>query len=84
MGNRVYYPIHIKEMAIQMKKENISVKTIMEELGIKNKTQIETWRRWYRNARIIVWFNPLENNMLMEKVQKIYQMNNNLKMKITI
>lgn len=42
MGNRVSYPIHIKEMAIQMKKENIPVKTIMEELGIKNKTQIET------------------------------------------
>lgn len=21
---------------------------IMEELGIKNKTQIETWWRWYR------------------------------------
>ncbi|WP_372584003.1 hypothetical protein ACJK62_01370 [Enterococcus faecium] len=42
MGNRVSYSIHIKEMAIQMKKENITVKMIMEELGVKNKTQIET------------------------------------------
>jgi len=42
MGNRVPYPIHIKEMAIQMKKENITVIIIMEELGVKNKTQIET------------------------------------------
>ncbi|EAE8345618.1 transposase, partial [Listeria monocytogenes] len=33
-----------------MKKENIAVRVIMEELGIKNKTQIETWWRWYRNG----------------------------------
>ncbi|GEK35883.1 hypothetical protein ACFFRT_01470 [Enterococcus thailandicus] len=37
---------HLKEMAIQMKQNEIPVKTIMGELGIKNKTQIETWRRW--------------------------------------
>ncbi|ETJ10465.1 MAG: Integrase [Enterococcus faecalis DORA_14] len=29
MGNQVSYPIHIKEMAIQAKKENIPVKIIM-------------------------------------------------------
>lgn len=63
MGNRVSYPIHIKEMAIQMKKENIPVKTIMEELGIKNKTQIETRWRWYRNG---------ENHRLVQPVGKQY------------
>lgn len=84
MGNRVSYPIHIKEMAIQMKKENIPVKIIMAELGIKNKTQIETWWRWYRNGENHRLVHPLENNMLMEKVQKFYQMNNSLEMKITI
>lgn len=42
-------------MAMQMKKENIPVKTIMEELGIKNKTQIDTWWRWgIVMARIII------------------------------
>lgn len=61
MGNRVSYPIRIKEMAIQMKKENIPVKTIMEELGIKNKTPIETWWRWYRNG---------ENHRLVQPVGK--------------
>ena len=36
-------------------KENIPVKTIMEELGIKNKTQIDTWWRWgIVMARIII------------------------------
>ena len=35
--------------------ENIPVKTIMEELGIKNKTQIDTWWRWgIVMARIII------------------------------
>ena len=63
MGNRVSYPIHIKEMAIQMKKENLPVKTIMEELGIKNKTQIETWWCWYRNG---------ENHRLVQPVGKQY------------
>lgn len=42
MGTRVMYPIEVKKMAIQMKKENIAVRVIMKELGIKNKTQIET------------------------------------------
>lgn len=38
MGNRVMYSIEVKKIAIQMKKENIAVRVIMEELGIKNKT----------------------------------------------
>lgn len=63
MGTRVAYPIQIKEMAIQMKQENIPVKKIMEELGIKNKTQIETWWRWYRNG---------ENHRLAQPVGKQY------------
>ncbi len=29
-----------------MKQNEIPVKMIMGELGIKNKTQIETWQRW--------------------------------------
>lgn len=63
IGNRVAYPIHIKELAIQMKQENIPVRKIMEELGIKNKTQIETWWRWYRKG---------ENHRLVQPVGKQY------------
>ena len=61
MGNRVSYPIHIKEMAIQMKQEKTPVKMIMEKLGIKNKIQIETWWSWYRND---------ENHRLVQPVGK--------------
>lgn len=63
MGTRVAYPIQIKEMAIKMKQDIIPVKTIMEELGIKNKTQIETWWRWYRHG---------ENHRLVQPVGKQY------------
>ena len=36
-------------------KREYSCKTIMEELGIKNKTQIDTWWRWgIVMARIII------------------------------
>jgi transposase len=63
MGTQVAYPIHIKEMAIQMKQDKIPVKTIMEELGIKNRTQIETWWRWYRCG---------ENHQLVQPVGKQY------------
>ncbi len=46
-----------------MKQENVPAKTIMEELGIKNKTQVETWWRWYRNG---------ENHRLVQPVGKQY------------
>ena len=45
------------------KKENIPVKMIMEELGIKNKTQIDTWWHRYRNG---------ENHRLIQPVGKQY------------
>ncbi|MBC1468181.1 hypothetical protein HCB22_03000 [Listeria welshimeri] len=61
MGTRVMYPIEVKKKAIQMKK--IAVRVIMEELGIKNKTQIETWWRWYRNG---------EEHRLVQQIEKQY------------
>ncbi|KAJ63252.1 hypothetical protein P785_0956 [Enterococcus faecalis KS19] len=91
MGNRVSYPIHIKEMAIQMKKENIPVKTIMEELGIKNKTQIETWWRWYRNGENHRLFQPVGKQYAYGKgpenlsnEQQLRNENNYLKMHIEV
>lgn len=92
MRNWVSYPIYIKEMAIQMKKENIPVKTIMEELGIKNKTQIDTWWRWgIVMARIIiVWFNPLKKYAYgkgpenLSNEQQLKNENNYLKMHIEV
>lgn len=48
MGTRIPYPEEIKWKAVEMKQSGISTKEIMETLGIKNKTQVETWVRWYK------------------------------------
>ena len=50
MGTRVSYPLEGKQKAVKMKLEGNSTKEIMEKLSIKNKTQVETWWRWYRNG----------------------------------
>lgn len=39
--------IKVKEKAIQMKSDKIPGKVIMQELGIKNKIQVETWFSCY-------------------------------------
>ncbi|MBF2461989.1 IS3 family transposase [Listeria welshimeri] len=91
MGTRVMYPIEVKEKAIQMKKENIAVRVIMEELGIKNKTQIETWWRWYRNGEEYRLVQPIGKQYtfgkgpegLSEKDQLI-QENKYLKMQVAL
>ena len=38
MGTRVSYPAEVKMKAIEMRLAGISVKQVMEELNIKNKT----------------------------------------------
>ncbi|MEC0303168.1 IS3 family transposase [Terribacillus saccharophilus] len=48
MGTRVSYPLEIKQKAVEMRMAGVSVKEIMHELNIKNKTQIQTWVRWYK------------------------------------
>lgn len=51
MSSRVHYSEAIKWQAIQMKQEGYSNKSIMDTLSIKNKTQIKTWMRWYREGQ---------------------------------
>lgn len=78
-------------MAIQMKKENIAVRGIMEELGIKNKTQIESWWRWYRNGEKHCLIQPIgkQNTFgkgpeeLSEK-DRLIQENKYLKMQLAL
>lgn len=33
-----------------MKLKGVATKTIMQELNIRNNSQIKTWMRWYRNG----------------------------------
>ena len=46
-----------------MKAAGFSTKEIMEELNIRNRTQVETWWRWYRNGESYRFYNTLVNNI---------------------
>ena len=45
--NRVAYSVDTKNKAVEMKLKGYSRKQVMLEV---NKTQVETWYRWYKNG----------------------------------
>lgn len=50
MGTRVSHPLEVKQKAVEMRLAGVPVKKIMQELNIKNETQIMTWVRWYKSG----------------------------------
>ncbi len=52
MGTRVSYPIEVKMKAIEMRLAGIPVKQVLEELAIKNHSQLKTWMKWYREGEM--------------------------------
>ncbi|OAZ49061.1 transposase [Paenibacillus polymyxa] len=52
MATRVSYPLEIKMKAIEMRLARVPVREVMEQLGIRNKTQLKTWMRWYRKGEV--------------------------------
>ncbi|MFX3632691.1 MAG: IS3 family transposase [Candidatus Pristimantibacillus sp.] len=52
MATRVSYPVKTKMKAIEMRLAGISVKEVMDQLNIRNKTQVKTWMRWYRSGEL--------------------------------
>lgn len=50
MAIRVSYPAEVKLKAIEMRLAGVPVKEVMNQLCIKNKAQLKTWMRWYRNG----------------------------------
>ncbi|HDT7699528.1 TPA: helix-turn-helix domain-containing protein, partial [Enterococcus faecium] len=44
--------VQVKMKAIEMRLAGIPVKEVMEQLGIRNKTQVKTWMKWYRNDEL--------------------------------
>lgn len=59
MGTRVSYPAEVKMKAIEMRLAGVPVKQVMEELTIRNKKQIKTWMKWYRNGEIHRFHQPV-------------------------
>ncbi|WP_414843735.1 transposase, partial [Bacillus velezensis] len=37
-----------KQKAVEMRLAGVPMKEILQELNIKNKTQVQTWVRWYK------------------------------------
>ena len=60
---RVSYSVETKYKAVEMKVAGFSTKEIMKELNIRNRTQVKTWWRWYRNRKVIDFHNKLVNNI---------------------
>lgn len=56
---RIMYDPFIKWKAVELKKQGMSQKEIMKVLGVKNRTQIQTWWRWYRNNESYRFEQPL-------------------------
>ena len=52
MGRRVSYPIEVKMKAIEMRLAGIPVKRVLEELNIKNYSQLKVWMKWYRSGEM--------------------------------
>ena len=52
METRVSYPFEVKMKAIEMRLAGVPVKEVMDELNIRNRTQLKTWLRWYRNGEL--------------------------------
>ncbi|AVM25118.1 IS3 family transposase [Bacillus pumilus] len=48
MGTRVSYPVEVKQKAVEMRLAGVPMKEILQELNIKNKTQVQTWMRWHK------------------------------------
>ena len=65
--NRVAYSADIKNKAVEMKLQGYSTKQVMQELNIKNKTQVETWLDGIKMEKHIVSTNRWVNNILMKK-----------------
>ena len=47
---RVAYSVEIKYKVVEMKLKGYSTREIMDTLNIKNKSQVDQWWKWYRNA----------------------------------
>ncbi|WP_018923665.1 helix-turn-helix domain-containing protein, partial [Salsuginibacillus kocurii] len=51
MGKKQFYPEEVKQEVIRLKLSGEwTNREIMEKFGIKSKTQIKTWMRWYREG----------------------------------
>lgn len=59
METRGSYPVEVKMMDIEMWLAKVQIKEVMEELNIRNYTQLKTWMRCYRDGEIHCLHQPI-------------------------
>lgn len=84
MATRVSYPAEVKMKAIEMRLAGVPVKQVMEELCIRNVTQLKTWMKWYRNGELHRFQTPVGKQYTYRKYQKMKVKQLNFKQKIGI
>ena len=84
MATRVSYPAEVKMKAIEMRLAGVPVKQVMEELCIRNGTQLKTWMKWYRNGELHRFQKPVGKQYTYGKYQKMKVKQLNFKQKIGI
>lgn len=52
MGTRVSYPLEVKMKVIEIRLQGISEKQVMDELQMKNRTQINVRLKWHREDQL--------------------------------
>lgn len=84
MATRVSYPAEVKMKAIEMRLAGVPVKQVMEELCIRNVTQLKTWMKWYRNGELHRFQKSVGKQYTYRKYQKMKVKQLNFKQKIGI
>lgn len=84
MATRVSYPAEVKMKAIEMRLAGFPVKQVMEELCIRNVTQLKIWMKWYRNGELHRFQQPVGKQYTYGKYQKMKVKQLNFKQKIGI
>lgn len=71
MGTKVLYPKEVKWKKDEMKQadyKNREIMELMELLEIKDKKQIKTQMKWYRNGETYNFSRPLASSLVMERI----------------
>ncbi|GLI83099.1 transposase [Rossellomorea marisflavi] len=60
MGKKVFYPEEVKKEVVRLKLEgHYSNQELMDMYGIKNRSQIKTWVKWFKNDESHRFAQPL-------------------------
>ncbi|TCJ03561.1 hypothetical protein [Cytobacillus praedii] len=61
MGTRDHYQEEIKWKVIKLKQKGYTNNPIMDQMGVKNVSQIKTWMKWHREGQIHRFSQPVGN-----------------------